>query len=138
MSAKDIFHNAVKHALKTDGWTITHDPLSLKSGGATVSIDLGAEKLIAAQKGNERIAVEVKSFIGHSLLSEYHIALGQFINYKQVLEEEKAERDLYLAVPLEIYQIFFSLPFAQTSIQRNQLKLIIFNPDEEVIVEWIK
>jgi hypothetical protein len=138
MSAKDIYHEAVKQALIKDGWTITHDPLTLRSGGAAISIDLGAEKLIAAQKGNEQIAVEVKSFAGHSVLSEYHSALGQFINYRQVLEEEKAQRELYLAVPVEVHQTFFVLPFAQTSIQRNQLNLLVYDATEEVIVEWIK
>ena len=29
MSAKDRFHQAVKTGLIKDGWTITHDPLSL-------------------------------------------------------------------------------------------------------------
>jgi hypothetical protein len=138
MSAKDIYHEAVKQALIKDGWTITHDPLTLRSGGAAISIDLGAEKLIAAQKGNEQIAVEVKSFAGQSVLSEYHSALGQFINYRQVLEEEKAARELYLAVPVEVHQTFFVLPFAQTSIQRNQLRLLVYDANEEVIVEWIK
>lgn len=138
MSARDIYHEVVKKALINDGWTITHDPLTLKSGGATVSIDLGAEKLIAAEKDNKQIAVEVKSFIGPSVISEYHLALGQFINYRQVLEREEAERAIYLAVPLGVYRTFFTLPFAQLSIERNQLLLIIFNPDEEVIVEWIK
>jgi hypothetical protein len=139
MSARDIYHEAVKQALIKDGWTITHDPLTLRSGGATISIDLGAEKqLIAAQKGNSQIAVEVKSFIGHSVLSEYHLALGQFINYRQVLEAEQSGMELYLAVPLGTYRTFFALPFAQNSIERNQLLLIVFDPDKEVVLEWIK
>jgi len=33
MATRDIFHEAVKHALVKDGWTITHDPLSLSFGG---------------------------------------------------------------------------------------------------------
>lgn len=138
MSARDFYHEAVKQALIKEGWTITHDPLTLKSGGTAISIDLGAERLLAAQRGNEQIAVEVKSFARQSVLSEYHSALGQFINYRQVLEDEKAKRELYLAVPVEVHQTFFVLPFAQASIQRNQLKLLVFDPIEEVIVEWIK
>jgi XisH protein len=34
-----------------------------------INIDLGAEKLISAQKGTQKIAVEVKSFVGVSALS---------------------------------------------------------------------
>jgi hypothetical protein len=50
MPAKDIYHDAVKNALQKEGWTITHNPLFLRVGGVDVSIDLGAEKLIAAEK----------------------------------------------------------------------------------------
>ena len=50
MSAKDIFHNAVKNALQKEKWVITNDPLSLNIGGVEMYIDLGAEKLIAAEK----------------------------------------------------------------------------------------
>jgi hypothetical protein len=64
MSAKDLYHETVKTALIKDGWTITDDhPLSLKIGNRNTAIDLGAEKIIAAERGTEKIAVEVKSFI---------------------------------------------------------------------------
>ena len=59
MPAKDIFHNTVKNALQKDGWTITHDPLSIRFGKVELYVDLGAEKLIAAQKNGEQIAVEI-------------------------------------------------------------------------------
>jgi XisH protein len=32
MYRKDRFHQAVKNSLEKDGWTITHDPLSIKIG----------------------------------------------------------------------------------------------------------
>ena len=82
MSAKDIFHEVVKRALQKDGWQITHDPFSISVGGVNMSIDLGAERLIAAERQGEKIAVEVKSFLERaSAISEFHTALGQFINY---------------------------------------------------------
>lgn len=62
MSAHDLYHNAVKSALVKDGWTITHDPFTITFGRRDVYVDLGAERMIAAEKGNERIAVEIKSF----------------------------------------------------------------------------
>lgn len=55
MTRKDIFHDAVRHALEKDGWTITHDPLTLQVGGVDMYIDLGAERLIAAEKDGEKI-----------------------------------------------------------------------------------
>src|SRR2546430_4279121 len=52
-----------KQALIKDGWTITDDPLSLPWGSTTLKVDLGAERLIGAEKGTQKIAVEVKSFV---------------------------------------------------------------------------
>lgn len=57
MPAKDIYHEIVKQALIKNDWTITDDPLKLTIGGRSLYVDLGAEKLIAAQKGNQKIAV---------------------------------------------------------------------------------
>lgn len=48
MSAKDVFHEAVKNALIKDEWEITHDPLSVKLIKRNLFIDLGAEKIIGA------------------------------------------------------------------------------------------
>ena len=45
MPARDLVHNAVRHALEKDGWLITHDPLHLRVGGIDVYIDLGAEEI---------------------------------------------------------------------------------------------
>ena len=74
MPAKDLFHATVRKALEKDGWVITADPLVLTIGLRSVFIDLGAEKLIAAERGAEKIAVEVKSFIGASPISDLEVA----------------------------------------------------------------
>jgi hypothetical protein len=58
--ARDSFHLTVRKALEKDGWSITHDPYELEIGGPDYEIDLGAEKIFAAQKGPKKIAVEVK------------------------------------------------------------------------------
>ncbi len=100
MSAKDAFHDVVKNALKKAGWTITHDPLYISFGGVQMQIDLGAERLIAAERDGEKIAVEVKSFLNTSAISDFHTALGQFLNYRAAIRAEEPERKLYLAVPL--------------------------------------
>lgn len=136
--AKDIFHSAVKEGLEKEGWLITDDPLRIKSGGVDMQIDLGAEKIIAAEKGKDKIAVEIKSFIGASNISEFHMAVGQFINYRVALEKEQPERTLHLAVPVSVYSRFFLLPFVQTIIERFQITLIIYDPLREVILEWKK
>ena len=105
MSAKDIFHDKVKNALIKDGWTITDDPYSLKwDNGENLFIDLAAERVIAAEKNNEKIAVEIKTFIGKSTMYDLHLAVGQFMVYQIALEEKEPDRVLFLAVPMEILQ----------------------------------
>lgn len=136
--AKDIYHNQVKSALIKDGWEITHDPYEIRLGGVEMYINFGAETILAAQRDENKIAVEVKSFISPSLISEFHGAHGQFLDYRYALEEQEVNRTLYLAIPYLIYQDFFSLQFIQTVINRSEIKLLIFNPEEEAILEWIR
>ncbi|NJR73799.1 MAG: fatty-acid oxidation protein subunit alpha [Scytonema sp. CRU_2_7] len=109
--AKDVFHQQVKNALIKDGWSITHDPLTIRiSEAVKLQIDLAAESAIAAERDSEKIAVEIKSFIGDSDISAFHTALGQYLNYYQALEEQEPDRIVYLAIPSETYQDFFSFP----------------------------
>lgn len=137
MSAKDIFHNTVRLALEKDGWTITKDPLFLKpSPQVRIKIDLGAEKLISAEKGKFLIAVEVKSFVGLSTISEFHTAVGQFFNYRKILEKLEPERVLYLAIPTDIYHVFFLDPFVQEITDSLQMKLLIFVIDKQEVALW--
>lgn len=135
--SKDFFHEAVKRGLEKDQWIVTNDPLELEWEKVTVKIDLGAERLIAAERGEEKIAVEIKSFISPSAISDFHTALGQFLNYRIMLEVNEPDRLLYLAIPLEAYQTFFQTSLAQVAIKRHQLKLIVYKPLTEEIVQWI-
>jgi hypothetical protein len=138
MAARDIFHKAVKQALITDGWNITNDPLVIQVGNIDLYIDLGAEKLIAAEKEGNVIAVEVKSFLGASFVSEFHVALGQFLNYRYALEQKEPYRHLFLAVPVDIYNTFFTLAFTKGVVERYDVKLLIYNPEKEEVHLWIK
>lgn len=136
--AKDVFHQQVKNALIKDGWNITHDPLTIRiSEAVKLQIDLAAETTIAAERDSEKIAVEIKSFVGDSDISAFHTALGQYLNYCQALEEQEPDRIVYLAIPLETYQDFFQLPFIQRSLRRYQVKLVIYDPKLEEIKQWI-
>ncbi|WP_373529282.1 XisH family protein [Nostoc sp.] len=137
MPARDIFHNAVKQALEKEGWKITHDPLPVSFELGDMYIDLGAEKILAAEREGEKIAVEVKSFFKTSVISEFHTALGQFINYRLALSEQEPNLTLYLAVPIDTYTSFFTIRLVQSIIKTYQLKLITYQPVTEDIVEWI-
>ena len=63
------------------------------------------------------IAVEIKSFFNTSAISEFHTALGQFINYRLALSEQEADRTLYLAVPIDSYTSFFTIRLVQNIIK---------------------
>jgi XisH protein len=136
MSAKDLFHDAVRHALEKDKWIITSDPLFLRFGGVDMYIDLGAELLLSAERDREKIAVEIKSFIGASATTEFSTALGQFLKYQLALEEEQPDRLLYLAIPLDAYRSFFTLELPRRLIERYKVRLIVYDPAAEVIVQW--
>ena len=136
MAARDIFHYAVKQALEKAGWRITHDPLSLQIGGVEMYIDLGAEQLIAAEKEGEKIAVEIKSFVAVSAIYEFHLAIGQYRNYQLALLQEDPERVLYLAVPEDAYDRFFTLQFIQDALRYNEVRYLVYDVQAEVIVQW--
>jgi XisH protein len=137
MSRKDRFHQAVKNALEKDGWTITHDPLSLKIGTLRLQVDLGAEKLIAAQKDNQKIAVEIKSFLRASKITDFYQAFGQFLPYKVALKRIKPERVIYLAIPNSTYEELFGEILIQDLLEEYPVKLIICNPEKEEVQSWI-
>lgn len=85
MPAPDTYHNSVKNALVKDGWTITHDPYTLTFGQKSVFVDLGAQRVLAAEKDQEKIAVEIKSFQGASDIRDLELALGQYVFYRSLL-----------------------------------------------------
>ena len=135
MPAKDIFHDVVKTALQKEQWEITDDPLRLKWGIRELFVDLGAKKLLIAQKGEIKIAVEIKSFIGRSPMNELENALGQYILYRNILEETEKERKIYLAIRKSTYDEVFSEPIGVLAVQKNNLRLLIFDDEKEEIVQ---
>ena len=131
--ARDKYHSVVRAALEKAGWTITDDPFVINVGTTDLQIDLGAQRLLAAEQGNERIAIEIKVFGNVSLVQAFHTAVGQYMNYRVNLEEYHPERQLFLAVPKRIFETFFASELAIRSVKRLQIKLLIFDPETEVI-----
>jgi hypothetical protein len=136
--ARDLFHQVVKDALIKDGWNITHDPFPVDYGDVQMQIDLGAERLLAATKDAETIAVEIKSFVNPSSISEFHTAVGQYLNYRRALRAQEPNRVLYLAVPSQTYDEFFRLRFIQEGVEEYQIYLLIYNVEARSIVRWTK
>ncbi len=137
MPAKDIYHDAAKNALIKDGWTITHDPLRLEWGDKDLYVDLGAERLLAAEKAGQQIAVKIKSFVGASDMADLEKALGQYVVYHDVLAEIEPQRMLYLAVPQKILLDIFEEPLGKLLLKNKRVRLVGFDPNTEVIVQWI-
>jgi len=136
MPAKDFFHDIVRTALEKDGWLITADPLVLTIGLRSVFIDLGAEKLIAAERGSEKIAVEVKSFLSPSPISDLETAWGQFFLYARALQKQEPDRRLYLAVNETVFKTLFAEEAGQLLLEEPGFHLIVFNPTTTEIVLW--
>lgn len=138
MPARDTFHDLVRAALLKDGWTITHDPYTMSLGQTKVFTDLGAERPIAAERGGEKIAVEVKSFLGLSPVRELEQALGQFVLYDTLIRSIEPDRRLYLAVPDDLYKSLLDNQVGQSLRQSKGLALVTFDADREEIVRWLK
>jgi XisH protein len=137
MPAKDLYHDSVKAALTKDGWIITKESLTFMVGKRPAIIDLAAEKILIAEKGAQKIAVEVKSFVSPSPMSDLEKALGQFFLYSDILSEREPDRILYLAISEAIHSSFFSEEIGKLlSRRRPELKFIIFNPDLQEIIQW--
>lgn len=136
MPRKDLYHDVVVAALEKAGWTVTDDPLHLAFGGQDLYVDLGAERLLGAERGNVRIAVEVKSFVGKSAIYDLQNAVGQYNVYRDVLAEGRSDRLLYLAVPRRTYRHVFKNEFGRTIAQRQRLLLVVFH-EKEGGLEWL-
>ncbi|MBW4592738.1 MAG: XisH family protein [Brasilonema angustatum HA4187-MV1] len=135
--AKDRFHNVVRNALEKDRWMITADPYEINVNDVDFEIDLAAEQLLGAEREGQKIAVEIKSFISPSNVSEFHTALGQFLNYRDALDKIEPARLLYLAVRVPVYETFFQRKFIASAVAKYQLRLMIYDVQEEVIRQWL-
>ena len=136
--ARDLYHNNVREALQKEGWLITHDPYGIEIDEVSYEIDLGVEPIIAAEKEGNKIAVEIKSFAGTSTVSEFHRAVGQFVDYGVAMRMQEPDRVLYLAVPQITYDSFFQKRVIQATLDHINCKLIVYNPQNNTIVSWIK
>lgn len=138
MPAKNIYHDAVVHALIADGWTITDDPLRISFGSRDLYVDLGAERTtIGAEKGEQRIAVEVQSFLNRSVVRDLEEAVGQYEIYRTVLARSQPDRLLYLAVPRYTFETILAERFGQLIVSELHLRLLVFDDQQERVIRWI-
>jgi hypothetical protein len=136
VSAKDKFHEEVKRALLKERWTVTADPLRFDYGGAYFQVDLAADRLLAAERDGEKIAIEIKSFLNPSTVTDFYGAVGQYLCYRLAMAQVEPDRRLFLAVPVRPYQTFFQTQFPQLAVDEFKISLIVYDAEQEVIIQW--
>ncbi|HVU09896.1 MAG TPA: element excision factor XisH family protein [Phototrophicaceae bacterium] len=137
MPALDHCHENVVRALVKAGWIVAPKPFSLKiERGHTLFIDLAVSRV---ETSGEQVIllVEVKCFPADSAdTSELYTALGQYIIYRSLLNQQRIKFDLYLAVPTEAYQNIFTR-MALNTIAENQIKMVVVDIEREVVIQWL-
>lgn len=128
----------MRRLLERAGWTITHDPLYLKLGLRKAFVDLGDETALSAELGTRKIAVEVKSFLSTGLMSELEKAIGQFVIYRALLRESEPDREMFVALPKNAYKILLDHEDGRAVIASCDLRLIIYDDENEEITQWIE
>ena len=136
MAARDLIHNAVRNALVKDGWHITHDPLYVRYKGERVYVNLGARRLLAAQRGEEKIAVEIKSFIGRSLIDDVENALGQYLLYRNLLLKAEPDRIVFLAMTVTAHSRLTRREALSEILSDYDVKLIVVDELSEEVTLW--
>jgi hypothetical protein len=118
--------------------TITHDPLTLSYGGKDLWVDLGAERVaIGAEKGDQKIAVEIQSFLNRSQVRDLQEAVGQYEVYRTILATKEPDRPLILAVPRRVHETIQAEKFGQFIVAQLKLRLLIFDEKKGKVVQWI-
>lgn len=70
-------------------------------------------------------------------MTELERAVGQYGIYRTFLRRLSPDRELFLAVALDIWQDFFRKPAVQDIIADHQISILVFNPEIEEVVQWI-
>lgn len=134
----DTIHAAVKNALVKDGWTITDDPYTIQFRGENLYADLAAERPLAAERGDDRIVVEIKSFLGSSVMRDLEAAIGQYTLYRTLLKVTAPERRLYLAISDNAYgRLSVRNIFVQVQ-KEASIAMIVVNLESEEVLTWIE
>lgn len=134
MPAKDKYHDTVIRALQKDGWIITKEQVSFPVGGRNLWVDLQAEK----EKDERIILIEIKGFENiASPIAHLQQLLGQYVLYRVAVQVWKLNYPIYVAVPTPTYNSFFQEEIVKLAIQSIDMKLVVFDPNVEVITKWI-
>lgn len=137
MAARDRIHWKVRNALSKDGWTITNDPYRIEFENERLLTDLGAEQTFGAVRDDDFIAVEIKSFLGASIIHDFELALGQFLIYRTILRKIDPDRKLYLAVSDSTFEELSARAIVRTVLQEFTISVVVIDVSSEEVVKWI-
>ena len=137
MPRLDSIHNAVKNSLIKDRWKIIADPYILEYNTAKLYADLAADRTIAAEKLEQKIIVEVKSFLGTSIVQNFKEALGQYDIYQCIIETLEIDRKLYIAITTDTYKLLNQNPITKLVMEKRKVSLVIIELITEEVEEWI-
>ncbi len=98
----------------------------LRIGGLRLEIDFAAEQVFAAERGEERIAVELKSFLSKSKLNNFYEAKGKYDLYRLGLKRDVIKRKLFLAIEEDVFKSFFNKPLIVEALEEDKISLLIF------------
>jgi len=102
----------------------------------TLYVDLAAAIALSAEKDNQKIAVEVKSFVGKSETADLQQALGQYFLYRWLMDRQDPDRVLFLAVPETIYRQLFEGVKGEILLSNGKLKVFGYSTEKEEIIGW--
>jgi XisH protein len=135
MPARDLYHDAVRAALIKDGWLISADPYRIRCKDIDFYADLAAEYPIAAEREDQKIVVEIKSFVGRSLMADFHNAVGQYAVCRSLIQATEPEYKLYLAIDDITHENFFKREGIALVTRASQIALLVINIDQQEIVQ---
>jgi hypothetical protein len=75
--------------------------------------------------------------VGRSDVRDLEQALGQYVLYRQVLNEMQIDRNLYLAISKAAFKSVFTIELGQVLLKNQIVKLIVFDEKSEAILQWI-
>lgn len=136
MPAFDQCHEQVVRALQKEGWHLEKSPAKFLLPPRLIYVDLlmshgnnGTRKRIAL--------VEVKCFPDEdSTTRDLYTAIGQYLVYRAMITELEMGLDLYLSIPVHIYQSIFDKSVERV-IAESSIKLVIINLADEEVVKWL-
>lgn len=136
MPAVDHCHPQIERALAKDGWRISARPFVLRTPYSRLFVDFEAQRF--ENGATQRIiVVEAKCFPETSTqLSELYTAIGQYLVYRDHMQQMGILETLYLAVPTFAFEDVFQ-KFGMGVIQQSAIKLIVIDLEQEEIKAWI-